>query len=284
MQCINYTRDINGKNNSADLISLVCFIKDISFSEGLKYICDIIGIDYYKNPDEDLPESLRITKLIYEMQSNYDIEEDKPLKPISERILTYYKPYVTDMFANDGIDYMTQQEFEIGYDPETNRITIPIRDEISNLIGVKARLFKNNIEEHELKYIYIEPCARSKVLYGLYKTYQYIKQSSLVYIGESEKFVPQLWSMGIYNSVGIGGKKITSQQIEKLTRLGVDLVFCYDKDVTKLEIERIADRFIDGVSIYYLFDDKNILKEKQSPSDDPVKWQRLCNECLYKIK
>jgi len=284
LQCINYTRDINGKNNSADLISLVCFIKDISFSEGLKYICDIIGIDYYKNPDEDLPESLRITKLIYEMQSNYDIEEDKPLKPISERILTYYKPYVTDMFANDGIDYMTQQEFEIGYDPETNRITIPIRDEISNLIGVKARLFKNNIEEHELKYIYIEPCARSKVLYGLYKTYQYIKQSSLVYIGESEKFVPQLWSMGIYNSVGIGGKKITSQQIEKLTRLGVDLVFCYDKDVTKLEIERIADRFIDGVSIYYLFDDKNILKEKQSPSDDPVKWQRLCNECLYKIK
>ena len=39
--------------------------------------------------------------------------------------------------------------------------------------------------------------------------------------------------MGYCNSVGIGGKKISSQQIEKLTRLGVDLIFCFDKDVTK---------------------------------------------------
>jgi DNA primase len=90
--------------------------------------------------------------------------------------------------------------------------------------------------------------------------------------------------MGNYNSVGIGGKKISSQQIEKLTRLGVDICFCFDKDVTKKEIEDIADRFVDGVNIWYLFDDKNILDEKQSPSDDPVKWQRLLNECFYKIK
>jgi DNA primase len=94
----------------------------------------------------------------------------------------------------------------------------------------------------------------------------------------------QLWSMGIYNSVATGGKKISSQQIEKLTRLGVDLIFAFDKDVTRKEIEDITDRFIDGINIWYLFDDKGILKEKESPSDSPNNWQRLCNECLYKIK
>lgn len=281
LNCINYTRDLD---TPSDLISLICYNQQCSFFEGLKFITNFLGISYYHDFEEDIPESLRITKLLYEMQQgNLDIE-DKPLKPISEKILTYYELYVNDLFYIDGIDYETQQIFEIGYDQETNRITIPIRDEIGNLVGIKGRLFKKILLENELKYMYLEPCGRSKVLYGLYKTYSYIKQKGIVYVGESEKFVLQLWSRGIYNSVGIGGKKISFQQIEKLTRLGVDLIFAYDKDVTKKEIEDIADRFIDGVNIYYLFDDKNILPEKASPSDKPECWKRLSNECLYKIK
>jgi DNA primase len=281
LNCINYTRDIG---NPSDLISLICYNKQLSFFEALKWLCQFLGIDYYHNFNEDLPESLRITKLLYEMkQRNLDIE-DKPLKPISEKILSYYYSYVNQLFYNDGIDWETQAQFEIGYDQETNRITIPIRDEIGNLIGVKGRLFKNEIQENEQKYIYLEPCARSKILYGLYKTYPYIKRKGQCFVTESEKGMLQLWSMGIYNSVGIGGKKISQQQIEKLTRLGIDLIFCFDKDVTKKEIEDIANRFVNGVPIWYLFDDKEILKEKESPTDNHLNWQRLVNECLYKIK
>ena len=216
-------------------------------------------------------------------QGNIDIEE-KTLKPISEKILTYYKSYINDMFTNDGISYETQQEFEIGYDEQSNRITIPIRSEIGDLIGVKGRLFKKELEEWEQKYIYLEPCARSKILYGIHRTYPFIKKEGKCFIGESEKFVLQLWSMGYCNSVGIGGTKITSQQIEKLTRLGVDLIFCFDKDVTKKEIEDISNRFFDGVNIYYFYDDKNILNDKESPSDDKMKFKYLYENCLYKIK
>ena len=45
------------------------------------------------------------------------------------------------------ISYETQIEFEIGYDESTNRITIPIRDEISSLVGVKGRLLKEEISK-----------------------------------------------------------------------------------------------------------------------------------------
>lgn len=281
LNCINYTRDIG---NPSDLISLVCYNTKLSFFDALKYLCNLLGISYYHDFEEEIPESLRITKLIYEMQQGEYQKEERPLKPISEKILSYYKPYLNDMFFNDGISYETQQEFEIGYDELTNRITVPIRSEIHDLVGVKGRLFKETIEEWEQKYIYLEPCARSKILYGLYKTYPYIKKEGKCYIGESEKFTLQLWSMGYCNSVGIGGKKISSQQIEKLTRLGVDLIFCFDKDVTKKEIENIADRFVDGVNIFYLFDDKDILEEKESPSDSQEKFKYLLNNCLYKIK
>lgn len=284
LKCINYTRNINHGKDNADIISLVEFVNNLSFNESLKWVCDLLGIDYYSNLDEDIPDSIKITKMIYEMQQGNIDEEEKPLKPISEKILSYYKPYVNDMFYNDGISYETQIEFEIGYDDFTNRITIPIRDEIRNLIGVKGRLFKKELEEWELKYLYIEPCARSKILYGLYKTHQFIKQKGQCIITEAEKGVLQLWSMGFYNSVATGGTKISKQQVEKLTRLGVDLIFAFDKDVTKKDIEDIANRFIDGIPIYYIFDDNNILEEKESPTDNQEKFIYLYENCLYKIK
>lgn len=282
----SYTRDVQNKAGyKPDILSLVNFIRNDSFFESVKWVCNVIGIDYYHDFDDEIPESLRITKMIYEMQQgNLDQEDDRPLKPISEKILTYYKHYINDMFSNDGISYQTQREFEIGYDDFTNRITIPIFSEIGDLVGVKGRLFKQKLEENELKYIYLEPCGRSKILYGLNKTYSYIQQSNKVFVGESEKFVLQLWTMGHYNAVGIGGKKISSQQIEKLTRLGVDLVFAFDKDVTKKEIEDISNRFVEGVSIYYLWDDQNILDEKQSPSDNKEKFEHLLKNYCYKIK
>ncbi|KKT69830.1 MAG: hypothetical protein UW66_C0060G0001, partial [Candidatus Moranbacteria bacterium GW2011_GWF1_44_4] len=167
-------KDQNKAGYKPDILSLVEFIRKESFFNCIKWICQTIGIDYYHNFDENIPESIRITKLIYEMkQGDINIEE-KPLKPISNQILTYYKSYVNDMFANDNISYETQQEFQIGYDEQSNRITIPIYSEIGDLIGIKGRLFKKELEEWEQKYIYLEPCARSKILFGLNKTYPYI--------------------------------------------------------------------------------------------------------------
>ena len=76
-------------------------------------MCDILDIDYYSNLDEDLPKSLQLTKMLVEMQtSDIESEEEKPLKPIPEAILSYYKPYVNDMFKEDGVGYETQIEFE----------------------------------------------------------------------------------------------------------------------------------------------------------------------------
>lgn len=62
--------------------------------------------------------------------------------------------------------------FEIGYDDVSNRITIPVRDEMGTLVGVKGRLFlkqeEMTEEEQRVKYIYLECCNRARLLYGLY--------------------------------------------------------------------------------------------------------------------
>ena len=283
---INYTRDIsNGKNIHTDLISLVEFYKNETFPYAVKWICDVLDIDYYSNLDEDLPKSLQLTKMLVEMQSvDTESETEKPLKPISEKILSYFKPYVNDMFNEDGVSYETQAEFEIGYDEFTNRITIPIRDDLGNLVGVKARYFYRQVPEDEQKFMYIEKCARSQILYGLYKTINFIKKAQRVFVTEAEKGVQQLYDKGYFEAVATGGSKISKSQIDKLTRLCVPIIFVFDKDITKEELDDIASRFIDGTEVYALIDTINILNEKESPTDNISKFEQLLDKCMYRLK
>ena len=283
---INYTRDIsNGKNIHTDLISLVEFYKNETFPYAVKWICDVLDIDYYSNLDEDLPKSLQLTKMLVEMQSvDTDTETEKPLKPIPEKILSYFEPYVNDMFCEDGVGYDTQVEFEIGYDEFTNRITIPIRDDLGNLVGVKARYFYRQVPEDEQKFIYIEKCARSQILYGLYKTINFIKKAQRVFVVEAEKGVQQLYDKGYFEAVATGGSKISKNQIDKLTRLCVPIIFVFDKDITKEELDNIASRFIDGTEVYALIDTIGILNEKESPTDDISKFEQLLERCMYRLK
>lgn len=283
---INYTRDIsNGKNIHTDLISLVEFYKNETFPYAVKWICDVLDIDYYSNLDEDLPKSLQLTKMLVEMQSvDTESETEKPLKPIPEKILSYFKPYVNDMFNEDGVSYETQAEFEIGYDEFTNRITIPIRDDLGNLVGVKARYFYRQVPEDEQKFMYIEKCARSQILYGLYKTINFVKKAQRVFVTEAEKGVQQLYDKGYFEAVATGGSKISKSQIDKLTRLCVPIIFVFDKDITKEELDDIASRFIDGTEVYALIDTIGILNEKESPTDNISKFEQLLEKCMYRLK
>lgn len=284
LTCINYTRNMVDSKRTTDLIDLICYNKHLNFVQGLKYITDFLGLDYYQDFNEELPESLLLTQMIFDMSSEKDINEEVNIKPINEKILSYYKNYVNDLFYKDNIDYDTQQEFGIGYDESTNRITIPIYSELGHLVGVKGRLFKESLDEDDLKYIYLEPTPRYAILYGLNKTIEHIKNSGVVYVFESEKAVMQMWSYGYLNSVATGGKRVSNHQIALLSRLGAKVVICFDKDVTLEDIEELGNRFVDGISLYYIKDNDNILDEKESPSDNPDKWEHLRKNNIYKLK
>ena len=279
---VDYTRDISNKS-SADIFDLVQFFKNCTFYEAIQKVCEWCNIDYYKDDYDDLPESLKFTRMIEEFTSdNADYDELKPIKPIPEHILSYYMPYLNDFFLNDNISYNTQMLFEIGYDDSTNRITIPVRDEFGNLVGVKGRLFltKEQMTDEDVKYLYLEKCNRARILYGLYLSEKYIKHKDCVYVVEAEKGVMQLWDMGIKNCVATCGKKVSQYQINMLTRLCAKIVFCFDKDVSVDELNGLANKFIDCIQISALVDTDNILDEKESPTDNPKKFKQLLeNNC-----
>ena len=295
ISCTNYTRQITKNRRAADIFDLISYVQDCSFAEAMKFVCNLIGLDYY-GENTDIPESLQIIKLLKQMSAGEDDEDNTPVKPIPEKVLDYYIDVGNVMFVDDGISLTTQKEWEIKYDPQSNSICIPIRDELGNLIAVKARRFKytpdtpleqrrfpDELSEDESKYFFLEPGAKSQVLYGLYKNAKAIQQQGIVYVGESEKFCLQLYDMGYYG-VSTGGSKVSKRQIEMLTRLGVKIIFCFDKDISEDDLKGIADSFFDRIPIYAIIDRDNILDEKESPSDNSKKWQHLIKHNVYQIK
>lgn len=283
---INYTRNICQSKDSCDLIDLISFVRETGLFETLKYISEISGISYYHKFNDDMPESLRIIKKIKEMlnKASPNEEDNIPITPKDERILSYYLPYVNDTFYNDSISYSTQVVFGIGLDPFSGYITIPIKDELGVLVGVKGRWFDREVPCGILKYYYLETCPRHKILYGYHLTKNHIKESKEVYVLEAEKSVMQAWSHGYKNSVATMGKKISSGQIDKLNRLGVDVTLAFDKDVKKEELESIAEKFAYGVNVYALIDEDNVLPDKYSPTDDKDLFEKMIKENKIKLK
>ena len=285
----SYTRDIEDKEGYSTIVSLVMFIKDIYFLNAIKYICEVCGFDYY-NRDYKKPRLLSFLDELEEMNTS-DKTDDKEgsIKPIDELILQSYRNICNKAFYNDGIDYKTQRLFGLGYDLNSHRITIPIRDEIGNLVGVKGRIFDKDCKDN--KYIYLEPCNKNKMLFGLNLTYEHIIKEGIVYVAESEKAVMQGWSCGIKNVVSIGGHHISKEQAKKLTHLGVEICLCFDdkadyvpeKDGEKVKYvkdkefyRRQKEIFVNGVNITAIIDEKNeILYDKESPFDNLDLWDEL---------
>lgn len=294
LNCINYTRQLSKTKRATDIFDLVAYFKDFSFPEAMRWVCETVGLDYYQEVEEPC-ESLQILKMLKEMSTGSDEEDNEPVRPISEEILGYYLPYGNVLFEDDGISIDTQCQWEIKFDPQTNSICIPIRDELGTLIAVKARRFKytsstpidkrrflDELGEDESKYFFLEPGAKSQVLYGLYKNAKAIQRQGVVFVGESEKFTLQLYDMGYYG-VSTGGSKVSKKQIELLTRLAVKIIFCFDKDIDEEELQNIASGFMDGIDVYAIIDKDNVLDEKESPSDNPKKWKYLIQNNIYKI-
>lgn len=277
---INYTRQLSKDKRAHDIFDLICYIKDMSFPETLKWTCDLFAIDYY-NYEQEMPESLQILRMLKEMNSGEDDEDIKPLKPISEKILSYYMPVGNKMFLDDNISLSVQEEFGIGYDPQTNRITIPIRDSLGTLCGIKGRIF-GEPDEYNPKYLYIEPVAKTQILYGLYENTNYIKNSNYIFIFESEKSVLQCASNGVRNCVALAGKSISKTQMELIVRTGCIPIIALDKDVKKAEIQIIMSMFPESMQVYYIFDENDVMDNKQSPTDNWNNWEFLIKNNIYK--
>ena len=280
--CTNYTRQITKNGRSADIFDLISYVRDCTFAEAMQFVCELAGLDFYSEPEE-IPESLQLIKLLKEMSTGDEQEDEVPLRPIPEEILNYYLSYGNAMWEREGISLETQNEFRISYDAQSNYIAIPIFSELGDLLGIKGRYFGEPDEYHP-RFLYLEPCNKSRVLYGYWQNKEYIKNSTQLIVVESEKSVLKLAEYGVRNVVATGGKTISKYQVELIIRTGCTPLLAMDEDVHEEELQAIADMFIDGISVYAIMDKDNLLGPKESPMDNRETWHKLYKDHIYKIK
>ena len=217
--------------------------------------------------------------------------DEELLPEYSEQVLDEYDFRCNRRFLRDGISLETQRFFKIGFDPVSQRITIPLYDELGRLIGVKGRLNDKVVDDYTPKYLYLKECSASKYLYGYYQNYQSLFGKTVV-IGESEKMVMQAYSFGVKNVVGLGSNSMSQKQAKLILQLNPEkIIFALDEGLDLSQTERNirmlrSNMGMSDIEIYYWDYNKNpaIKGTKNSPTDmGKEEYEKIINNQLIKV-
>ena len=217
--------------------------------------------------------------------------QDELLPEYPKDVLDNYLPMCNRRFQRDGISFETQRIFEIGFDICSQRITIPLYDELGRLVGVKGRINQSDIDEFTPKYLYLKECQASKYLYGYFQNYQFLFGNEVV-VGESEKMVMQAHSFGVRNVVGIGSNALSTKQARLLLQLNPSrIIFALDEGLDLEQTERnlrVLQSVMGAVKpeVYYWDYHKNLKVKgtKNSPTDmGKEMYENIINNELVKI-
>lgn len=221
--------------------------------------------------DDWRPQSRRL--IFGGVYENIMHKVDAPPKVYDESTLDKYLKAPNVRFQRDHISLETQMEFGIGYDVETDRITIPIRDQHGSLMGIKGRA-NFEVNEETPKYLYLVPCQMSKTLFG-YSTNYSSMYGGTVMIFESEKSVLQCASYGYNNAVALGSNNLSEYQSKMILSLNPkQVIFMLDSDLplenTKRNIDTLRSIAVmrDFKISYFDWTECLDLPSKASPSDE----------------
>ena len=281
LSATDFTTSYNG-----DLFGLIATHTGLTYREVLKTITTMLGkkIEGNYQPEEEVLfdgffDGLYIPYEDEEKEVTYD-----------ESVLDKYNNgYKWNMrFYKDGILPSSQVKFKVGYDEDSNRITIPWRDYDGKLIGVISRI--DSDEKTNFKYLPLIAFPKHKYLYGLYENKEHIKESKEVYVFESEKSVMLGDSLGYKSFVAVGGNSISKTQVEQLLKLNVSKIIIsldegLDTEIIKKDIKTIKDcLFMRDCKIGFILDKNNKYLPKGSKAS-PIDlgreiFEKLKNECL----
>lgn len=223
-----------------NLYSLVMKLKNCSFPQALSFVCKSAGLQ-----ESSFSKKTRLPfggfyKGLVASQS----EPEQSLQTYPESILAQYDTANSLQFIQDGIDALTQERFHIGFDPVTNRITIPQYSFDGKLVGIMGRSNRANCP-HEERWYPILKTSRSLTLYGYHFNYFHIQQKRTVVIGESEKFVMQCASFGCNVALATCGCYLSDTQARYLKMLRPSLViFAYDEGLSQDHLIQQASKLV----------------------------------------
>jgi DNA primase len=250
-----------GCGEAGDVFNFLEKFEGMDFPEALNYLADRAGIKLIKQSGTESSEKERIFEISKEAARFYHymltkhvagkraydyLQKDRGLTPeIIEEFNIGYSPKSPDMIQNFLINKkkFTAKDIEtagIGfvrgrglYDRFNDRVIFPLYDHRGNNIGFSGRVLPWDTRETG-KYINSPDTPayhKSKVLYGLNVTRQFIKKKSIAIIVEGELDAISSFQAGIRNIVAIKGSALTEDQVRLLSRFCTKFILALDSDL-----------------------------------------------------
>lgn len=215
-------------NSNGDIITMVSLLKGIDLGQAIKWLAKELNLSYEYN---DKIEVVLPFNGFFKQYSKVKENDISPPKTYPIERLKEYTGRLNTLWLEDNISLQTQELFDIGFDFETNRITIGWKDVNSELVGIMGRLNKKELTDKDTKYLPIIPFNKSKVLYGLDVNYSNILDNGTIIIVESEKTVLRGYELGYRNIVALGGNNISERQAALIKSLCVNVIISLDEGI-----------------------------------------------------
>lgn len=255
----------------------------VSYDEAIYYLRKFLTLQLEDEGEVVIsPRAIEVNQepLVFEKASVVSLPE------YNKNVLDYFLPMSHPSWLDEGITSLVQEQFNIRFSYEQNKIIIPHYDIKGRLVGVRARAF----EEEDLKYGKYRPVQIGSEmynhqlgfnLYGIWEHKEAIQRSKRVVIYEGEKSVLKDSSYyGPYSvAVATCGSQLNRFQINLLVQeLGVnEIILAYDKeykncfDIKGREYRKKligkCEKYRGLATFYYLFDEHNLLDMKDAPCD-----------------
>lgn len=266
---------------SGGIIGYLIDFEGLKFDEAVKKAASLTNVNLSKMCNSDTIKFLKKAKLVFEYKKepfHHDILNNKEY--------TKYKREPIKEWINEGIKQEVMDLFGVRADVFKNRIVYPVYDINGNLINIKGRTRYKNFKTLKIpKYINYFPVGVMDYFQGLNITLPYIQKSNEIIIFESIKSVMKVYDWGYKNCVSAEKHTLTEEQVTLLVKLRVNVVFAYDSDVDYASdcVKKSIDKLKRITNVYIIQDKKGLLGGKESKNAPADLGENIWTE-LYKSK
>ena len=269
-----------------NIINFIAYYHHVSNGQAVKILKQYAGIDDNGEDWHDTRKKMAATLVCSKYAAKKREQKPSSVKALSPNYMERYenKPDKLQIWRDEGISDESMRFFDVKYDSFSNCIVYPIKDLNGNIVNIGGRTLDPDFKAKGIrKYTYFKSWGQLAVIFGLFENMEYIKMCREVILFEGMKSVLLARDYGFYNCGAILTSHLNPQQKIILAKLGVDVVFALDKEIDVREDKNIMSlkRY---ANVYYLYDFKNLLGEKDAPVDKGAQvFGTLYNDYKYKL-
>lgn len=244
-------------NEGGDAIKFLMKYENLEFYDALRILAEKTGVEIPRggardfNINNNLYSLLEAAKEFFRLQLS---KSDSVKKYLSQRGL---KTETVNEFglglAPDESDALTRYLLKTGFniadveragmtlktergtywDRFRSRLMFPIFNHLGKVAGFSGRILPGADDSKVGKYVNTPETPiyqKSKILYGLHKTKNDIREAKQAVLVEGQMDFLMVWQAGVKNIAAISGTALTDEHLKILRRLADELVLSFDAD------------------------------------------------------